>query len=459
MKDYIRLPKLSTGFSQDGKGAKKRFENIFSTQIKKRGAAVLILVLLASVGAGAMIGYERKETDEPVVNENVSDNQIKRLYDARVKYIGDASANARILGSLPFADGFSVTSMKLKTDKEPYSITVYMDFTGENLEANNLEKMAVLYFLLVENADSISFVIDDEVYTTDRSLIEDTGIYGFNEYDGSYESFEKIYNEVTMESGYKTLEEGVSQEILKYNSGRYLKGECAAEGNIILETEEINGLINVYAFTSYGEYGFENGVFTKVSGTGVIPVKMVFTRYDGDKYMCKGYRKTKGGENYTKSIGYHEPKDGKYYIDSIKGMFPERLWEEVLGDDRNVHKKLVLQECEYAQKYLESIGRKCRIGEVERELSDMNVEASNKLLDMYGEYPYWIGTFEKTENGVRMVYEKQWESRGNGDGTVTYKKYIYDTDKVVEETVIDIKDGEISYIKGKEREEGYSKYH
>ena len=49
---------------------------------------------------------------------------------------------------------------------------------------------------------------------------------------------------------------------------------------------------------------------------------------------------------------------------------------------------------------------------------------------------------------MRYVYEKQWEDKGNGDGIVTYKKYEFDSKKIVQETVIEIKNGEIIYLKG-----------
>lgn len=34
----------------------------------------------------------------------------------------------------------------------------------------------------------------------------------------------------------------------------------------------------------------------------------------------------------------------------------------------------------------------------------VNASVSNMLLEQYGQYPYWIGTLEKLEDGTRMVY-------------------------------------------------------
>ena len=77
----------------------------------------------------------------------------------------------------------------------------------------------------------------------------------------------------------------------------------------------------------------------------------------------------------------------------------------------------------------------------------MNAQASNELLKQYGEYPYWVGNTEKIENGVRYVYQTDWKSEGNGDGTVTYTKSVYNGD-VVEKAVISIKNGKMTYLQG-----------
>ena len=73
------------------------------------------------------------------------------------------------------------------------------------------------------------------------------------------------------------MDDAVGKAILE-GSGLYAKGETATEGHIILDTVRDNGLIKVYAIASYGEFGFENGVFTKVSGSGAIPTVITFSR-------------------------------------------------------------------------------------------------------------------------------------------------------------------------------------
>lgn len=232
------------------------------------------------------------------------------------------------------------------------------------------------------------------------------------------------------------LESAVSQSILSNNGGRYLSGETATEGHIILETAEENGNTVIYALTTYGEYGFENNIFTKVSGTGIIPTRITFNKDDN------GYS----------LVEYKEPEDGSKYVESIKGMFPDKLADRAIHYTDWDAERCYQQEYQYANEYLTSIARTAEVNfKVDKKLADMNVEASNTFIDLYHDYPYWIGTQEKIEHNVRFVYEKQWEDKGNGNGIVTFKKYRYDDKETVEEYIIEVKEDKVTYLKGEAR--------
>lgn len=238
------------------------------------------------------------------------------------------------------------------------------------------------------------------------------------------------------------IDDAIKFAILDTNKGQYSEGECVGEGHILLDTADVTdkynakegtNFIEAYVLATYGEYGFQNGIFTKISGSGVIPTRLTFSRNEKGEYSLTEYKQAQDGSLYTKSI---------------KEMFPEKLWNRALSTteaDRNECQK---QEEAYAEAYLKSINREAEIASnVNRDLANMNVTVSNDLLDIYYEYPYWLGTLEKIENGTRYVYEKKWEDKGNGNGTVTFIKYEYDTKNVVEEVVIEVKDGKMTYLK------------
>jgi len=191
--------------------------------------------------------------------------------------------------------------------------------------------------------------------------------------------------------------------------------EVAAEGHIILDTEEKDGQVKAYTIASIGWFGLENGIFTTVSGSGAIPTVMTFSQNESGTYVL---------------LQYQEPQDGALYLDSVKKMFPQKLWPEVLTEGKR-YPELVRQKEEQAAAYLKSIGREAIVsaGHVEKKLVDINVEASNKLFaeltknnSFLDNCPYWIGSRETIENGVRYIYETSRSKTGDGYDLVIFQK-------------------------------------
>ncbi len=234
------------------------------------------------------------------------------------------------------------------------------------------------------------------------------------------------------------IDQQVSSAILSTYESGYSIGECSAEGHIILKIEKNKDVMTVYAVVSYGEWGFENGIFTKISGSGAIPTVITFEKAASESesdYFLKEFK---------------EPKDGSYFEPSIKEMFPLSLRIPALNAHQ-YYSKLERQEEVYARRYLSSIGRDAKIqaDNTEMPLDSMNVEAADCLLEleMFNEFPFWIGTRETIENGERYVYEKAWEDHGDGDGIVTFTKRIYEGD-IVEKTVIRVEKNKLIFLEG-----------
>lgn len=229
------------------------------------------------------------------------------------------------------------------------------------------------------------------------------------------------------------LDEAVGNAVLSYNAEYYGLQECVAEGHILLETEQEDARTTVYALTMYGEYGFENGAFIKGSGTGLIPAVMVFSYDEKKGYVLEDCR---------------YPEDGGYYVSSIHELFPEQYWDRCIGHGDDDMEELTRQERSYASAYLKKLGRTAKIGDEggNRLLTDegVSVEVSNHLAELEKDrlngYPYWIGTLERLENGVRYVYET---SLDKNDEQIIYTKRVYDTKEVVEHIRIDMNTGEV----------------
>lgn len=212
------------------------------------------------------------------------------------------------------------------------------------------------------------------------------------------------------------LEQAVSLAIKSKGQGSWLVGELATEAHIILEHEEKDAVVKVYTISSFGYFGFENSIFTKISGSGAIPTVMTFSKNKNGGYSL---------------INYKEPSYDEGYMDSIKEMFPERLRDKVLSEDKTSYSELAASEEAQAEEYLKQIGRTAVVSskDVEKKRPDINVWAKEKLFIYSGKYdsflnncPNWLGTKEKLENGARVIYETS-QSKGNdGYELITFKE-------------------------------------
>lgn len=236
------------------------------------------------------------------------------------------------------------------------------------------------------------------------------------------------------------LDKAVGEAILKESENGYYDGECSGEGHIILGVEKVfDNEIRVYVLTMYGEYGFENGNFVKVSGTGLIPEVINFST-----------------ENGYEAINFEYPKDGSEYAKSIKEMFPTKWESRALKSSEEDYNELKNQEEQYAKDYLKSIGREATIGQEEelKLLTDngVSVEVSNKLLELekylLAGYPFWIGTRETLEVDEyskipveeRFIYETKLNEEEN---RIEYTKTKVGTDTVYAFVYIDAETGDI----------------
>ncbi|MBQ1241078.1 MAG: hypothetical protein IIX74_04155 [Lachnospiraceae bacterium] len=240
--------------------------------------------------------------------------------------------------------------------------------------------------------------------------------------------------ESTLASTEEELDQKVAEIILEHNKPMFTGEECQAEGHIILEHEEQDGVTTVYALMMYGEYQFQNvDYLIKAAGTGVIPVVLSFGEHED-------------GREFTHMTW---PEDGSGYNESIKEMFPEHLWDRVLIIQEADRALLTAMERAYAEEHLKMTGRDAVIGDyadVERTiLTDhgISVDVSNKLFayeEKLAPYPSWHGTLEKVEDGERYLYSVFYDEETN---QIIYEKRFFGTNETVEKFVYDAETGEL----------------
>ncbi|WP_178314772.1 hypothetical protein [Lacrimispora sp. 210928-DFI.3.58] len=220
----------------------------------------------------------------------------------------------------------------------------------------------------------------------------------------------------------------VSEAVFFANRGVYTGEECAGEGHVILKTEEDHGKVTAYVLTMYGEYQFQNEeYFVKEAGSGVIPAVMVFST---------------DTESEDKLISYREPEDGSGYLSSIREMFPQEQWQTCIDPPKEIRNQLRDQERAYAEAYLKELGREAKIAEFadfeHPIITDEGVEVkiSNQLVGSkeLADYPFWIGSKEKLEDGIRYIYAQELDKE---KGRIMFRKTDYGSGNVEEEYVFD----------------------
>ena len=280
-----------------------------------------------------------------------------------------------------------------------YGSTVYWSPRGESGNYEN------------ESANPQSIPVHVSVYSNGMKLAEKQLII---RYDGvGFYTVEPSQDILVGQS----IDEAISQAV-KNQGQHYRAGEVATEGHILLDTEEKDGVITAYTIASFSYFGFENGIFTTISG-GAMPTIITFKRDQQGMYP-----------QYS-MLSYQEPMDGAGHLDSVKKMFPEHLWPDVLPGG-NRYPELRQQQEAQAQEYLKSIGRNATVSSshVEKKLLNISsVSASNKLFSEFTKFdrflnscPYWIGSREIIENGERYIYETNQSKTDDGYDLVIFSK-------------------------------------
>ncbi len=381
-------------------GVKNRVKSVLN--YKKPAFWVIVVAVIASIVTAVCFLTSPKTTPkeyyDPGCSLQVTVETFKgttQLPNKTETFIFDVFNGTE--GNLPNGTIFKITECNLQDGSVTIKLTGEQLFTSEGATQKQAKEIVVY-----EGTDGIQ--LTDENYM-------------------HFITFSFVLTE--------SLDEAVSKAILEDNKGGYyeLGTECATEGHIIYGVDVEENKYTVYTLTTYNNFGFMNGYFIPQSGGKILAVMT--------------FEKTSEGYNLL-DVKY--PKDGAYYVDSVKELFPEkyhyRVLNPTLSDDNNLWKQCT----SYAKAYLDSIGRSEKISKYsELEitlLTDMgvSVEVSNKILEYNLPYDSAPGYFEALENSVRYIYRTQYDKSKN---LVIFTKEKYDTKEIVEKIEIDSLTGDI----------------
>lgn len=557
--EHFNLPRLAPrliGMVDDKKSIKKRI-NVIKMMgfFKKRRRVILVVGVLCIAILSTILLTSGLTLDTKNLTDITNEYNAGELIEFKSPYVGDSSNVANLLNSLPLAE--SRGEISLKTEKQPYGITVNYDFcnsvlTGEEI-AETCRNNAAVIFALIDNVDELAFDYvtagGKEGYSVTREQLQQCYAGKFKDYARNESSLQTLINSFDLsfavypekytpamsstpgirilpqygrafdrvsfttpygslltwgkttgqisqygkkasldpnvpvywsalgESGLeqakeipiiaqiyyrdqiiaekqinirhegmyspvmtadiviaddaalesqnpKNLDQAVSLAVLNQGKG-YAAGETSTEGHIILDTEKKDGITRVYTISSYGAFGFENGIFTKISGSGAIASVITFSGNEQTGYSL---------------VSYQEPQDGSLNLESKKEMFPRKLWNKVLSE-QNYYKDLANQQENQAGEYLRKINRVAEVNAdyVEKQLPKISVEASNQIFGEFtkndrelNNFPYWLGTRELIQDGIRYIYETSHSKTTDGKDRISFVKRSEDGNIVKE---------------------------
>ncbi len=235
----------------------------------------------------------------------------------------------------------------------------------------------------------------------------------------------------------KPLSEAIKSAIIETNKGKYSPGECCGVGYKVMETFEEDGILSVYALTTYLEYGFEDNVFVNISGTNSKNLMRFRLTADQGYELCF----------YTRLDVYSglSEEELETLVQPLKDSGKQYLFTD--QDLQEIRK----QADEEASEYLKSINRTADVGERQShegkriEEIVLNEDLLYKLLKdiELSFYPDWLGTTEKVENGERYIYQTDFDRERQ---EITYTKTDYKTGAVVNKIAVDILNGTVTHL-------------
>jgi len=407
-----------------------------------------LLFIIAAMAA--ITGCARKQPYAPWRGTGVTPED---LMEARNTYIGDASADDKLIGlAKKLYDIQAPHTMELQTERHPFGLTLHFEEEPDNI---SMQKAGALLLVLIDNCYSVSWDYpvdlngDREYYYLSSAVAyhfnSDSVKYvkKYNSSKSKLEEFlqiiENIQEPLKPRAKTETIEKAVAAATLEYNNGKYLiDHETCGEGNIMLDMEQSkDNITTVYALTLFGTFQFQDGKFVMNDGSGITPAVIRLLKEPDGRFVTLDYHQVSGSKDDLEA--------------SVKEVFPEKLWESCIFPSEKDQTELKNQVCAYAKEYLETIGRKATVGyygefphtypidegippEIYKKISDSIKYSAGPGASA----PAWLGNVECLEDGVRYIYQQDYDTEKQ---EIIFSKLLYETREIIQKEVYDATTG------------------
>jgi hypothetical protein len=163
----------------------------------KKKTSVLAFLFLLSVLLMTGCTYVQKNSDNQ--SNQISENKkFEAYYNARVKYVGNNSEVSRLLTLLGVADLGEYT-IALKTDKEPYGLTIQYSKLKDKSDEDKfkiLERLDYAYFILalIDNLNDVDVNYETFNYHLTKDEANKLVNGNIKDYGTSPEKLKELYN-------------------------------------------------------------------------------------------------------------------------------------------------------------------------------------------------------------------------------------------------------------------------
>ncbi|MCH4887957.1 DUF4825 domain-containing protein [Acidaminobacter sp. JC074] len=262
------------------------------------------------------------------------------LLKYRTPYVGDNVSVLSIVNLLDFPDEYTYEGIELKTDSEPYGLTV--NFTGPNgsdaLKSPVFNVNAYILLSLIENLDTITFHVNDTLtmYYFRGNMEENLG-YEVWPMSESTDKFEDFIEDITSVTAYDSdtsvethlasdnpLELAIHDAIMRMNDVRS-ENSVSVESHVILDVDIKGDETDVYLMVLFLELEKGSDGLKTVSGSHM-PVKLTFNY--SDKYEF---------------VEFWRPRDGAGFVEDVRLLFPDDV--ENLAMDTQLFVMSQTQSC------------------------------------------------------------------------------------------------------------------
>lgn len=427
-------------------GVKQRIKSALS--YKKPALWIIIAAIIASIAVAVCFTFNRKDKSAEQSNNVLLSGVQVMATDNEGKlhcFIANRSGEiTEVPVTEPFGsyngldaapDCFAFQSVNAEKDKLTVNKIAFVSLSGEMIDREITADEKALFTAVANTVDKRfdKFSLfethnGDALYLIALRRGTQTEIYRFNPVEKTLESLFVLTGYDVQDVTVFVPDDGdiVYNAVMEtYCRGDRL-GECKTAAYVILDTKENQIEKKIYALVSFGSFGFSNGCFMEESGGNNPAVITV------DK---------KTGEWTLKA-----PRDGSLYSKDIKKLFPGKLAYKASNPTEKQRKQMWEQMKSQAQSYLDSIGRSaeiCSYSEIDHILlSDLGIstEVDNRIDEMRLPYNQEIGNYERIEDGVRYVYQTDYDGKNK---LIKFTKFEYNTDNIAEYIEINAETGDI----------------